>query len=210
MRSRREDGSNVAHFAYKLQVGGHRDVAPKATQMPEGDRGTYAPDSPSLGEESSASCFGSHRPPAWGALVDGLSASERAYGVHTAAQTHAANIQHLRTSLHVAEHDAEAISHTLIPGYKNARDAKDVNAVAELGGRSIGAFVRMTSAKVAADELRQAKHQSVAGSTPEQDLENYEVQQYADAHADTLAEKVEKSQRSRWRRWFPTNSEALR
>lgn len=93
-------------------------------------------------------------------------------------------------ALKLADYDSGAIS-VLIPAYKAARDAQDVEAVSEIGGRMVGSFIRMNSAKAAVAQMQASMpHQSVPGSDVDQDLQNFQRQQYVDTHAPELEQKV--------------------
>jgi hypothetical protein len=108
-----------------------------------------------------------------------------------AHERHRDSVRRMYYALVIAERDAAAIMTILVPAYKKARDAVDAESVAELGGRLLGAFSRMNGAKAAVDEIGPTViHQSVVGSSAEQDLENYQLQQYVDAHAPALEQKV--------------------
>src|SRR5215213_223267 len=108
-----------------------------------------------------------------------------------AHERHSDSVRRMYFALVLAERDAGAIMTILIPAYKKARDAVDAESVAELGGKMLGAFSRMNGAKAAVDEIGPTvAHQSMVGSSSDQDLENYQLQQYVDAHAPAVEQKV--------------------
>lgn len=95
--------------------------------------------------------------------------------------------QRIEASRLLADGEAAAIVSTLIPAYRAARDARDTQAVAEIGGRLIASFVRMHGAKAAFDELRtKTPRQSVAGGSADAERALAEALQAADDHTAQL------------------------
>jgi hypothetical protein len=105
-------------------------------------------------------------------------------------QKHADSIKWMHDSLELADSDAQLIAQ-LARSYVAARDNVDAPATAELGGTLLGAFVRMRGATSALAELHaQLTTQSIAGTRPEQDLENAQLQQDVEARMAGVEQAV--------------------
>jgi hypothetical protein len=100
----------------------------------------------------------------------------------------------MHTSLLLAEGDANTLTTALLPGYLAARDALDVEAVAELGGRIVSVFGRMRGARESLDDLRaKTPRRSERGTSAEQDLEDARLQISVDEKGASVDQKVDRA-----------------
>lgn len=126
-----------------------------------------------------------------GSAVPGSRQATNPFQPQPQHQQHTAAIDRMYQTLRLGDYDAGAITTTLIPAYVAARDARDVDAVSEIGGRLVGSFIRMNSAKAAVAQMRAiTPHKSIQGSDADQDVQNFQRQQYVDNHAAELDQKV--------------------
>jgi hypothetical protein len=105
----------------------------------------------------------------------------------SASEKQADDIKRIEYIYETAQQTGNGILGSLVPGYLAARDQCDASAVAELGGRLVGAFSVVHGAKAALDQmLKTLPRHSVPGTSPDDGLALAATLQAVEAKAPLL------------------------